>query len=54
MHRYNRAVARLVVERCLINCYMNDKPSPLLLDSEPQVFIMNKKGFVKNFPDVKI
>ena len=50
----NRAVASLIGERCLLNCYLNDQPSTLLLDSGAQVSIINIEEFVKNFPDVKI
>ena len=50
----NRAVARLVGKRCLLNCYLNDQPSTLLLDSGAQVSIINIEEFAKNFPDVKI
>ena len=50
----NRAVASLIGEQCLLSCYLNDKPSTLLLDSRAQVSIINIEEFVKNFPDVKI
>ena len=50
----NRAVASLVGERCLLNCYLNDHPSTLLLDSGAQVSIINIDELAKNFPDVKI
>ena len=49
-----RAVASLVGKRCLLNCYLNDQPPTLLLDSGTQVFIINIEEFTKNFPDVKI
>ena len=50
----NRAVASLIGELCLLNCYLNDQPSTLLLNSGAQVSIINIEEFVKNFPDVKI
>ena len=50
----NRAVASLVGERCLLNCYLNDHPSTLLLDSEAQVSIINIEKLAKKFPNVKI
>ena len=37
----NRAVASLTGEQCLLNCYLNDQPSTLLLDSGAQVSITN-------------
>ena len=49
----NRAVASLVGERCFLNCYLNDHPSILLLDSGAQVSIINIEEFAKNFPNVK-
>ena len=50
----NRAVASLLRERYLLNYYLNDQPSTLLLDSGAQVSIINIVKFAKNFPDVKI
>ena len=50
----NRAVAGLVDKRYLLNCYLNNQPSTLLLDSGAQVFIINIEEFGKNFPDVEI
>ena len=48
----NRAVPSLAGERCLLNYYLNDQPSTLLLGT--QVSIINIEKFAKNFPDVKI
>ena len=50
----NRAVTSLLGERHLLNCYLNDQPSTLLLDSGAQFSIINIDKFAKNFPDVKI
>ena len=50
----NRAVASLVGERCFLNCYLNDHPSTLLLDSGAHVSINNIEELAKNFPNVKI
>ena len=47
-------MASLIGERCLLNCYLSDQPSTLLLDSGAQASIINIEEFVKNFPDVKI
>ena len=50
----NREVASLVGEWWLLNFYLNDQPSTLLLDSGAQVSIINKEEFAKNLPDVNI
>ena len=50
----NRAVTSLVGKWCLLNCYLNDEPSTLLLDSGAQVSIINIEEFAKNFRHVKI
>ena len=43
-----------VGKRCLLNYYLNDQSSTLLLDSEAQVSVINIEEFGKIFPDVKI
>ena len=50
----NRAVASLIGEWRLLNCYLNDQPSTLLLASGAQVSIINIEEFAKNFPYVKV
>ena len=50
----SRTVTAFVGKRCLLNYYLNDQSSTLLLDSEAQVCVINIEEFGKIFPDVKI
>ena len=47
-------MASLAGERCFLNCYLNDHPSTLLLDSGAQVSINNIEELAKTVPNVKI
>ncbi len=48
------AVIKLVGNRCLINCLIEDVPTEALWDTGAQVSIASREWVVKNFPDVKI
>ena len=47
-------VAKLVGEKCLFQCRLNDVVMPVLMDTGVQVSIIEKKVLEERFPDNKI
>ena len=47
-------VAKLVGEKCMLQCWLNDIVMPVLMDTGAQVFIIEKRFLEKRLPDNKI
>ena len=47
-------VAKLIGEKCEINCVLGDKQTTALLDTGTQVSIVSKAFLTKHFPELEI